>query len=607
MKEFAEQEIIIPSGDFEGLRYRVDRQPHLHHWFNAVDSGRWNRFVKTGCVQSGKSLNGYVIPLIYHLFEEGETVVCGVPQMIMAGDKWRRDILPIIEASRYAQYLPTRGKGSRGGSVDTIQFTHGPILKFMSGGGDDKTRSGFTTRIVVVTEVEGLAVQAMTEGEPDRLLQIENRTGQYAHRKRIYLECTTSSLSGRIWQEYLSGSFSQIVCTCPHCLADIVPLIGEGNETKDLWRDSLKGWQDAKDEIEAEENSYYCCPKCDATISEEERFECNVNSKLVHGNERTRTFSYRYSCFNNSFDAGAASFIGAKEYAANNAEGDEARKEVATYYWTLPYINDENEFEAVSVSFIRGRSGNYSRYTSPPCELMVAAIDVGKHTLHYTITSETRNLTNHIVEYDTYQVLSFENQVDDAVMTALIALCKALRQRYRLDLILVDARYATEGVAGACRQVTGLIPVFGMSNTQNRKIPMPSKTVGVTRPAFYMQYDNRVKQLAMFVISDRWKGELFRRLLNQPNTPGSIDIHKPHDQYNHLEFAKHLTAEEPELRNGVYRWNLIRSANHWLDSTIYTLAGLHKMRTTTGAPSAANTRTASPINLDLTQEYRRRR
>jgi hypothetical protein len=76
--------------------------------------------------------------------------------MDMAADKWREDILPVIDQSRYRNLLPKQGGGSRGGRVESVQFRHGATLKFMSGGGSDKIRAGFTSRMVVVTETDGL-------------------------------------------------------------------------------------------------------------------------------------------------------------------------------------------------------------------------------------------------------------------------------------------------------------------------------------------------------------------------------------------------------------------------------------------------------------------
>ena len=97
-----------------------------------------------------------MIPLLDHLFELGETVICGLPDMDMAADKWREDLMPVIARSKFKDLLPSAGGGSRGGRVESLQFVNGATLTFMSGGGSDKSRAGFTSRVVVITETDGM-------------------------------------------------------------------------------------------------------------------------------------------------------------------------------------------------------------------------------------------------------------------------------------------------------------------------------------------------------------------------------------------------------------------------------------------------------------------
>ena len=175
MRQFAEEEIIIPDGPYTGRRFRASRQPYTRLWFDAVDSGLWSRCVATGPTQSGKTLSGFVIPTLYHLFEFGETVILGLPDMDMAADKWNKDILPVIEQSRYRDLMPQRGGGSRGGRVESLTFRNGATLKFMSGGGSDKSRAGFTSRVVVVTETDGMDQPGATSRESDKITQPHQR------------------------------------------------------------------------------------------------------------------------------------------------------------------------------------------------------------------------------------------------------------------------------------------------------------------------------------------------------------------------------------------------------------------------------------------------
>src|SRR4051812_39795039 len=274
MRTFAEAEVVIPSGPFSGRRFRCNRQPYTGLWFDQIDSGRWSRCVATGPTQSGKTLSCFVIPLLYHLFELGETVICGLPDMDMAGDKWREDILPSVEQSRYRDLLPRKGGGSRGGRVESLQFANGATLKFMSGGGGDKSRAGFTARVVVVTETDGMDQPGATSRESDKITQLEARTRAYGSRKRVYLECTVSTERGRTWTEFFQGTRSRIALCCPHCRAWVSPE-----------REHLIGWQEALSQAAARMAGAFGCPECGELWSEANRSDANAQCRLLHNGQ----------------------------------------------------------------------------------------------------------------------------------------------------------------------------------------------------------------------------------------------------------------------------------------------------------------------------------
>src|ERR1044071_8097075 len=142
-------------------------------------------------------------------------MICGLPDMDMAADKWVQDIMPAIEQSRFRDLMPSAGGGSRGGRVESLQFANGAALKFMSGGGSDKSRAGFTSRVVVITETDGMDTAGGRSRESDKITQLEARTRAYGSRKRIYMECKVSVEWGRTWQEYIKGTRSRIVLPCP--------------------------------------------------------------------------------------------------------------------------------------------------------------------------------------------------------------------------------------------------------------------------------------------------------------------------------------------------------------------------------------------------------
>jgi len=238
LREFAEQDLIIPDGPARGTRFRVDRQPLFGLFLDEVDSGRWMRFAVSGCVQSGKTLLAVVLPCLFHLFETGETVIMGLPDANMAGDKYFDDLHPAIAASRYRGFLPRAGGGSRGGKVQSIRFGNGAELRFMSAGGGDGQRAGKTARVVVATEVDKMDTTAESSLETNKVSQIEARTSAYDLRARIFLECTVTVEEGRIWREIKQGSDSRIIVPCPRCAAWVTPErddLGGGARPRPNW------------------------------------------------------------------------------------------------------------------------------------------------------------------------------------------------------------------------------------------------------------------------------------------------------------------------------------------------------------------------------------
>src|SRR5262249_41212324 len=151
-------------------------------------------------------------PVLYQLFEAGETVIVGFPDMNMGNDKWMNDFLPVIAASRYRDLLPTGGEGSRNGKIkSSVRFRNGAELRFMTAGGGDGKVSGFSSRVLSVTEADKMDESGESSREADRLKQLEARTEAYPESKLIFLECTVSIEEGRIWQEYTKGSAAKIM------------------------------------------------------------------------------------------------------------------------------------------------------------------------------------------------------------------------------------------------------------------------------------------------------------------------------------------------------------------------------------------------------------
>ncbi len=367
MRQFAEAEIIIPDGPFAGRHFRCHRQPYTGLWFDAVDSGCWSRCVATGPTQSGKTLSCFVIPLLYHLFEVGETVICGLPDMDMAADKWREDILPAIEQSRFRELLPRRGGGSRGGRVESLQFTNGATLKFMSGGGSDKSRAGFTSKVVVITETDGLDQPGGTSRESDKITQLEARTRAYGSRKRIYMECTVSTEEGRTWQEYKAGTQSSILLPCPHCRMWLSARSGNTWSAGRGRTPRRKPVRPVRSPVRRAESSGATTSGPRPTTRE----SCSIagsrstgTAKLQGAPTATDTLGFRWSAVNNLFLTPGD--IAADEWrASRSADEENAEREMRQFVWCLPVAPSKWDESALDAHELTARMTKLARGVVP--------------------------------------------------------------------------------------------------------------------------------------------------------------------------------------------------------------------------------------------------
>ena len=608
MREFAESEIILPpNGPFPNLRFRVDRQPYTGLWFDAVDSGHWNRFAAHGPTQSGKTLACNIIPLLYHLFEVKETVIFGLPNMDMAGDKWRADILPAILQSRYKDLLPTRGGGSRGGRVESITFRHGPTLKFMSGGGGDKSRAGFTARVVLITEVDGMDAPAGGSREADKITQMEARTRAYGENKRIYLECTVSVEEGRINQEHKRGTASKIVLPCPHCGAWISPE-----------REHLAGWQDADDAIEAKRLAYWFCSECGEAIADADRQTANGKARLLHRGQEidasgeirgpmppTDTLGFRWSAFENLFTN--ATELGSEEWRGSRAANEEnAEKEACQFTWAIPYQSPNYDMTPITAEGIRTRTLRIPKGQVPAdAEVLTVAVDLGKFLAHWMAIAWRPGATGHICDYGKFEISSDQFGVERAIMLALKEfreLCLAgWTQRGASDAMVprevwIDARYKGKVVKAFAREATQadrtrrFRPAYGHGVGQERRLTYrrpkkKTKEVLFIGEGYHIALDTPAGVHVVEVDANDWKSWGRERLavpltdVDGRETPGAMTLFHAMPK-EHLALSKHLTAEHPEKvfvpgKGEKTQWVVDSRTNHWLDTFYNACAAGH--------------------------------
>lgn len=616
MREFAEQEIVLPpDGPHGGSRFACSRNPWTALWLDACDSGVWNRLALLGVRQGGKTLMGSALPVMYHLFEMRETVIYAVPNLDMAMDKWSKDLLPVIKSSQYANLLPTSGAGSRGGEFISIQFEHGPTLRFMTGGGGDKSRAGFTARVVVNTESDGMDDAGGGSDETDKLSQIEGCTKAFGRMKRVYLECTASTVTGRIWREVKNGTNSRILIRCPHCRAYVTPE-----------REHFMGWSGAGTVKQAERESHFVCPSCGVKWMEEDRQQANRECRLVHRGQAlgadgnivgpppdTDTLGFRFTSANNLLvDSGV---IGVDEWkASRKPDQDLAEKEMRQYVWALPHEPSAIDLTTVDAMSVASRCVPIDRGMVPDdATFITVAVDMGKRLCHWVAVAWRPKGTPHVVDYGRQEVASDDIGEERALILALRELRDStLRVGWKTSngmmlptLTFYDRGWRPEVVEKFCEESGEKNhPAFGLGAGRFGGLAGERRATGtrvVASKDGYLIVVMPTSPLHQVEINaDHWKSWVHARLHTKIGESGALTLFRaPQDQPNtHVSFAKHLVAEKKieqfiPAKGVITRWEVVNRNNHWGDALA--------MACCAGSEAGASVVEQVPIEVPMTQ------
>lgn len=545
----------------------------------------------------------YIAVILYYLFELQETVVVGLPSMLMAQDKWTEDFLPAIQANRFSELLPTSGEGSRGGQVKrAIQFKNGVALRFMAAGGSDKQKAGYTTRIVAITETDGMDTPGETSREADPIEQIEGRTLAYGEAKRIYLECTASIETGRIWQEITNGTNSRIARPCPYCGEYVTPE-----------REHLVGWHEAESELEAAEKGHWICPSCSHAWTDDDRRKSSFAGVLVHRGQKvlpngevigelppTRTLGFRWSAVDNPF-ATTASLAAGEWKAEREADRENAEKKRRQFIWCLPWIPPEIEISPLTVEAVSSRSGGLKKGRVPEdCIGIAGGIDTGKKQLHWHVLAMRKNGSAHIIDYGIQPTEADRLGMEKGLLDALYQLhCYFLAgwedqggRKWIPSQVWIDSGYADHQRAvyafckgAAVNQQPGqevYRPAKGFGEKQYKigRYRAPKKRQDGVR-YIGLQFDMRMQPADQIILvnvnADFWKSALHDRLAMSVDEPGALTLFEVASAREHLEYSEQITAEVQNLefidgRGEVIVWKRIRRQNHYLDAGYLSLA-----------------------------------
>jgi len=605
--EFAEQEIVLPPvGPFKNTRFRFDRQPFTRLWlaeYDRIDPETgfpyWRRRFSIGPRQSSKTLLGSCEPICYHLFEVGESVIYGVLSLDMAGDKWNDDILPVVMKTRYAQYLPSKGAGSRGGRVSTIHFLNGATLRFQTVG-SSTGRRGPTARILIVTELNEWGEESSSTSDPSSLSELEGCTQAFGERAIIYGEGTIGTKDEPAWHFYSNGSATRIFTPCPHC-----------GKRSCMERESLVGW-DCDNPEDARKNVKWICPACGEPINERQRIEANRHSVLVHKGQdidedgnvcgpmpKTRDLGFRWSAFHNLLVP--TTTLAEREWRAKNAANEEeAEKAIRQTVWCIPYEPHLIDDARLDARTVMQRIEPFAHRDIPQdTELLTLGVDIHDWWCYYILLAFRKNKQIHIPDYGVMPVHSDQAKPQIAVLHALYQIRDIVTagwpqvgssQRATTDMAWLDAGHFPAIVHQFCKDV-GTYPSGkwmatigrGEAQVRKQKYNAPKRTSNEIRrigEGWFISKTTEHKSHQVTIDADYSKIS-FQKSLKIPiadkdgkPTPGAVTLFKPTETAKsanfHMKITKHFASEQivqrlVEGKGLVTEWEQ-HGENHWLDA-----------------------------------------
>lgn len=605
MREWACEELTIPNGPFVGEKFRIENQPILGLLLDEFDSGRWVEKYTTGPSQSAKTFGCWFIPIAYHLAELGEDVVAGVPDMKMADNKWQQDLLIAFMASRsLRKLLPGSGPGSEGGKVnDVIRFNNGATLKFMSRGGSDQSRAGFTARVVAVTEAAGFSQSSESSVEATPLKQIEARQRAWDYPERCtYVEGTLTIPEELPWSAREESSQSRIVSPCPHCGGWISPE-----------RKHLVGWKDAETEIQAEERAFWICPNCGEPIDDQQRRASIQDCKILHGNQTvdkrgrvigdlpaTRRLWFHWTSWHNLFVSTPS--LGREEWEAariaeDTPERQSAERKLCQFVHGMcftPSVLDSTELDPKAVATRRNK---IARGMLPSdTQYVTIGIDIGKYQGWWFGLAFRSNGLIHCFDFGSFDISSdTQPTIGDAIYSALNdfdAVCstgwamQASNEHRKPDQVWVDAGYQPDAVfqfirskGKHTRKASMYYPIIGRGTGQMMRIyESPKAAKGNVVQVGRRWHTSFVKKHYAFEVTvdaDYWKEELHNHLAIHPEMPGALGFFVA-SQKDLERVSRHLTNEKKmqEFQPGkgvVTKWVRV-GQQHWLDAAYLSRA-----------------------------------
>jgi len=529
---------------------RLDRTPYLSArggLFEAFEDPHIETIFLCFGAQTAKT-TGMLVCLLYGIDQDPGSTLWAMPSESLCRSFSKTRVQTIIEDSPRLKAL----KPNNPDMFQTLEMHFRQMTLTLSGGNSPAGLSSRPVRRFLADEIDKFPIETKREGS---LLKLGIRRTTHFWDRKIILSSTPTLADGQVWQGLLSGDWRQYWVPCPRC-----------GEMQRLTFHNIRKPEGLKDPNEIRISSWYECAFCAGRIEEDEKLEMIRAGEWKPRPDPEPEYDWTppppggrvvsmhlpswYAMWVRFGDV-LARFIQAQPYP-------EILREVVNSDFAEPWEERGEHYKEAQVLEHRSSYVVGMFPSNAPVAAVVQTVDVQADSLYYTVRGwgapgEESWLTRYGIIPD---------------FPALASMLRDEYSGYRLNMILIDARYRTGEVYEFCRQHGGCIPIMGVENQfQPLRWSVIDRMPGTGAPI--------VGGLRLLTIrSSQFREWLFHRLAIRRGDPGYW--HLPEEAGE--DYARQITAEIlVERRDATGRrtqkWKQIRPDNHYLDCEVYQLAG----------------------------------
>lgn len=263
VSEFADSELIVPTGRLAGTRWRTDYAPYQRGIMDAFEEAAVEHVVVMTSAQVGKT-SVALATIAYHIVHDPCPILVVQPtERPMAKDFSKNRLEPLIRTTPSLRERVSRRRQKGGSSTTYLKTFRGGMLA-LAGANSASSLAARPVRVLLLDEIDRYPPEL--KGEGDTISVAMARTKTYRGRRRIGMYSTPTERDAPIDTWFRRGDQRRFFVPCSECGA------------MEPYRWENVKWDKDADGVGDPETARIHCPHCDHGMDDVERIE-----QLQHG------------------------------------------------------------------------------------------------------------------------------------------------------------------------------------------------------------------------------------------------------------------------------------------------------------------------------------